>query len=276
MFKWYGILGLVMVVFAQLNFFFRVEPFATWYFPLIWFGYIFVLDALVYHLRKHSLITNNFYKFVGLVFVSSFFWWVFEFVNSAVGNWNYIGAAFPSVLVKNVFGLLAFSTVLPAFFETVELIRSFHLFDKVKLKKSFDITKRFLYTTIGLGVASFILPILLPTIAYPLVWLSFFLILDPINYMNKQPSIIQHLKDRKLAIPLSLLLAGIIMGLLWEFWNNWAVIKWTYDIPLVGFFKVFEMPVLGYLGYLPFAFELYAMYYFVRSLFLKKEPLLSS
>ena len=53
-----------------------------------------------------------------------------------------------------------------------------------------------------------------------------------------------------------------MLGFLWEFWNYYAIPKWTYDIPFVGFFKIFEMPILGYLGYLPFALELYAMYYF--------------
>ena len=127
---------------------------------------------------------------------------------------------------------------------------------------------------ISLGILSFLAAIFLPAFAFPLVWLSFFLLLDPINYLNKQPSIIRHLKDRKLAIPLSLLAAGIILGVLWEFWNFWAIPKWTYNIPYFGFFKIFEMPILGYLGYLPFTFELYSMYWFVRSLFVKKESVL--
>ena len=122
-----------------------------------------------------------------------------------------------------------------------------------------------------IGVLCFVAPLVLPAFTFPLVWLSFFFILDPINYLHKQPSVVGHLKDKRLVIPLSLLLAGIIMGFFWEFWNYWAVPKWTYDVPFVGFFKIFEMPILGYLGYFPFAFELYAMYWFVRSLFLKKE-----
>ena len=127
---------------------------------------------------------------------------------------------------------------------------------------------------ICLGVVCFFMPLFFPAIAFPLVWLCFYLILDPINYMNKQPSIIKHLKDRKLNLVLSLLFAGIILGVLWEFWNYWAVRKWVYDVPYVGFLKVFEMPILGYLGYFPFALELYAMYWFVRSLFTKAEKLL--
>jgi len=31
----------------------------------------------------------------------------------------------------------------------------------------------------------------------------------------------------------------------------------------VDFLHVFEMPLLGYLGYLPFAWELFAIYHFV-------------
>jgi hypothetical protein len=44
----------------------------------------------------------------------------------------------------------------------------------------------------------------------------------------------------------------------------------------VGFLKIFEMPVLGYLGYLPFALELYAMYWFCMWLWkeeIKKKKL---
>ena len=34
-----------------------------------------------------------------------------------------------------------------------------------------------------------------------------------------------------------------------------------YKSPFVGFLKVFEMPILGYGGYIPFSFELFAVYH---------------
>ena len=37
--------------------------------------------------------------------------------------------------------------------------------------------------------------------------------------------------------------------------------KWFYTVPFVGFAKIFEMPLLGYGGYWPFAWELYALYH---------------
>ena len=48
-------------------------------------------------------------------------------------------------------------------------------------------------------------------------------------------------------------------GFFWEMWNYWSYPKWIYHVPGVGFAHVFEMPLLGYLGYLPFAMELYLL-----------------
>lgn len=274
MFKWYGLIGIILIILTEINFFLKIEPFYHYYFIIIWIGYILTMDALVYLLRKDSMLNNRKFQFMGLFFLSAIFWWIFEFLNLRVGNWNYNSIYGISALSAPFRKTIFFSTVLPAFFETVEVIRSIHLFDKIKLHKKHKITKRFLHFMMGLGVLCFILPLVFPKYTFPLIWLTFFFILDPINYLHKQPSIIGHLKDRKLAIPLSLLLAGIIMGFFWEFWNYWAPTKWYYNVPFVGFFKIFEMPIIGYLGYFPFAFELYAMYFFIRSLFNRKEKLL--
>ncbi len=273
MFRKYGLLGILLVAFVQLNFFYKIQPFANWYFPLIWLGYILIIDALIYKLKKNSLISNRFNQFLGMAVISALFWFVFEFLNILTKNWNYFGLEGLNVYA-NLMGTLSFATVLPAFFETVELLRTIHLFDHKKLHKKHKITKHFLHTLMLLGILCFFAPFVIPQLAFPLVWLSFFLLLDPINYLHRQPSIIGHLKDRNLSLPLSLLFAGIIMGFFWEFWNYWAIPKWTYTIPYVGFFKIFEMPLLGYFGYFPFAFELYTMYWFVRSLFVHKEHLL--
>ena len=50
--------------------------------------------------------------------------------------------------------------------------------------------------------------------------------------------------------------ASLLTGIWWEFWNNWSAPSnphfWQYDVPFVNVLHVFEMPLLGYLGYLPF------------------------
>ena len=50
-------------------------------------------------------------------------------------------------------------------------------------------------------------------------------------------------------------------------WNFRALPKWEYTIPYLGFARVFEMPLLGYLGYLPFGLEVYAGYHFLAGWF---------
>jgi len=38
-------------------------------------------------------------------------------------------------------------------------------------------------------------------------------------------------------------------------WNYFSLAHWKYSIPFVQRFEVFEMPALGYAGYLPFGLE---------------------
>ncbi len=277
MFRWHGLLGALMIAFAELNFIFKIEPFASYYFPIIWIGFILLVDAIVYKLRKHSLLHNDMPQFLFLMALSVIFWWIFEIINYFVGNWYYVAGGqtlnlfTPIAIIK---GTIAFSTVLPGFFETYELYKTLHLFSDAHLKRKYKITKMFLFTTIGFGVFSLFAPIVWPAFFFPLVWGAFFFLLDPINYLHGQPSIIGHLEDKKLQAPVTLMLTGITLGFLWEFWNFWSTIKWVYLIPHFGFLKIFEMPLLGWLGYLPFALSLYAMYYFACSLFRHKGHLL--
>gem|GEM_PF-5300006 len=35
MFRKYGLIGVILIVLVQLNFFFKLRPLADWYFPLI-------------------------------------------------------------------------------------------------------------------------------------------------------------------------------------------------------------------------------------------------
>ena len=62
---------------------------------------------------------------------------------------------------------------------------------------------------------------------------------------------------------LALLTAGATCGFLWEFWNYWAVAKWTYHLPFLGpleDYRYFEMPLIGLLGFPPFAIEFWVMF----------------
>jgi hypothetical protein len=275
MFRKYGAIGLLLILFGQINFILRIEPFARWYFPIIWFGYILLVDAIVFSMSRESLIISRPKIFAFLLVLSAVVWWAFEFIGLVLGNWHYSGTHYYSgPLEKIAFASISFSTVIPAVFETALLLKTVHFFDSVRLEKKHRITKRLLYRLVFLGMLSFAAPLLYPQVFYPLIWASFFLILDPINYMHGQPSIISHLKDRKLSVPLSVFFGATICGFLWEFWNYMAIPKWHYTIPFADFLNLFEMPLLGYLGYGPFGLELFAMYHFFMWLAREKKKAL--
>ena len=52
-----------------------------------------------------------------------------------------------------------------------------------------------------------------------------------------------------------LALAALICGFFWEMWNFHSLAKWIYAVPFVNEYHLFEMPLLGYAGYLPFGLE---------------------
>ena len=47
-------------------------------------------------------------------------------------------------------------------------------------------------------------------------------------------------------------LAALYCGFFWELWNVKSFAHWEYSVPYVQTFHLFEMPLLGYAGYLPF------------------------
>ena len=56
---------------------------------------------------------------------------------------------------------------------------------------------------------------------------------------------------------LALWFGCLICSFFWEMWNFYSFPKWVYRVPFVNFLHIFEMPMLGYLGYLPFSLELF-------------------
>jgi hypothetical protein len=54
-------------------------------------------------------------------------------------------------------------------------------------------------------------------------------------------------------------LAALVCGFFWEMWNVKSLAHWEYSVPFVQRFHIFEMPFLGYGGYLPFGLECMAV-----------------
>ena len=116
---------------------------------------------------------------------------------------------------------------------------------------------------IFLGIFSLLSSALSPQYFFCLIWVGFIFLLEPFNYRYGGRSLLRDLETGNPRRIYLLLVAGLICGLLWEFWNFWALSKWIYTVPFFNKTKGFEMPFPGFLGFPPFAIQAYVMYNFI-------------
>jgi hypothetical protein len=96
--------------------------------------------------------------------------------------------------------------------------------------------------------------------------LSPYFIIEPINIWLGNRSLADWTKKGDWRPVLSLWMGVLLTAFFWEMWNYFSYPKWIYHVAWGGWLHIFEMPLLGYGGYLPFALELYAMYHLVAGM----------
>lgn len=254
-----GAAGFIILLVAKAMLFQGVEPFASWFYCFAWWAYIMMVDSAVYELKGNSLIMSRTREFFWLIPWSVVIWLVFELVNVFMKNWYYINVI--DVLWARWVGyFLAYATVLPGIFETTELLDALGIFNVKEKVKGFSLKKKWLVVSCITGGLFFIAPLLFPRYCFLFIWLSFIFLLEPVNYWLGARSLLRDLEKGDGQRFCNLLVAGMICGFLWELWNYWARTKWIYTVPFFEKLKFFEMPVLGYLGFPPFAVECYVIY----------------
>ena len=228
----------------------------TWFFCFVWWSFILLVDALNYRSRGSSPLSRSKKDFAFKALISVFIWLLFELFNLRLGNWSYHGLP-PDRLERWLGYFIAFATVVPAleelsfFFEPLFAGR-FRLF-RIK------ISTFLLRISVFLGLLSIFLTLLWPRLFFPLAWLCFIFLLEPFNYRVRTPSLLAELERGEWKKFWSIACAGFLAGFFWEFFNFWAGSHWEYHLPYLDFGRVFEMPVLGYSGFLPFALEVFAL-----------------
>ena len=258
---WHGWLGLVLVaVFWPLNW---LAPGlrTLWAFLPLWVGYALVMDALVLQRKGTSLITRSWRRFAALYIVSIPTWWLFEVFNWRVQSWHYLGTETLSPFSFFIFASINFSTVIPAVFEAAELASTFGFIRKAKTWMVIRGDRRTVMRFFLAGWIMLALMLAWPRYFYPFLWLSVFFILEPINIWLGNRSLTRWLEQGDWRPVYALWIGVWITAFFWEMWNYFGWPKWVYSVPGVSFLHVFEMPLIGYLGYLPFSLELFAVYH---------------
>lgn len=123
----------------------------------------------------------------------------------------------------------------------------------------------FCFGMVCMALPFFVSPKIATYLAAP-VWIGMVFFLDPLNYIWRRHSLWKDWSLGNLSVLIQLFLTGIIAGVLWEFWNYWATAKWIYVVPILGDIKIFEMPVMGYLGFPAFAVEVFVIWETVKIL----------
>ncbi len=258
-------LGGVLNAVAWLSAWTHRGPLAHYAFFPLWLGFILVVDAVTEARSGSSLWRRGVMPFIALFVVSAPFWWYFERLNRRVGNWHYLTHRHYDATAYVFWASLAFSTVIPAVLSVTELLGTFG--GRIRLEDhAARLSLRNTVMLVAAGIGTLALSLLFPRQFFPFLWLSLLLILDPINNRAGEASIIGIIQAGAYAGIVRLMAAGLICGFFWEMWNFFSLPKWYYTVPYVGFGKVFEMPFLGYGGYLPFALEIFAVYQFARLL----------
>ncbi len=297
---WYGWGGLGVLIANQALLPLQIPLLSQWFTPVMWTAYVMLADALVLRHDGASLLHDRPREAALMATLSIPLWLIFEFYNWRLQNWDYFGLPGPAWLAAVGYAW-AFATIWPGLFETVALLSSARAPRLTNRRDALGRRPRvrpvrpaappwtllpggrmpmtsLLRAAVAVGVIFLVVPPILPGPVRPwtfgFVWLGFILLLDPLNYRAGRPSFIAAWTGGDRGFVYRWLLAGLLCGLLWEFWNYWAIAKWRYvGVPVRPDLKLFEMPLAGYLGFPPFALDAFAMYHFVRPLALREEPL---
>lgn len=265
-FPLHGWLGLSLIIIFWILNWTLIGPRTHWGFFPLWLGYCLTIDALVFWRTRTSLLTRSLSKYIGLFLVSAPAWWIFELFNLRTQNWIYIGAEIFTPLEYAFWTTLSFTTVMPAVFGSAEFFSSFDFVKRLKPGLVIGTNKR---TTLRFFIVGWIMLILLlvwPKIFFGFIWLSLYFILEPINIWLGNRSLAHWTQQGDWRPVIALWLGVLLTAFFWEMWNYYSYPKWVYHVAWGDWLHVFEMPLLGYGGYLPFALELCALYHWIVGL----------
>ena len=166
---------------------------------------------------------------------------------------------------------LSFTTVVPAVFGSAEFFASFDFIKRLKPGLKIGTDKRTTASFFAVGWIMLALILILPNIFFGFIWLSLYFILEPINVWRGNRSLADWTQKGDWRPVIALWCGVLLTAFFWEMWNYLSYPKWVYHVPWGNWLHIFEMPALGYGGYLPFALELFAMYHFLAGLFGKAK-----
>src|SRR5690606_12771835 len=189
--------------------------------------------------------------FVFLFPLSAGFWWLFEHLNRFSANWYYTGVVARSDLDYFLQATLPFSTVLPAIAATIAWLRTWPRLEGMRLP-AVQGSRALAWAAVIAGSAGLAAVGAWPGPAFSALWLAPLLLLAGLQPILTGRSLLSPLATGDWRPVLQPAAAALFCGFFWELWNAGSAAQWRYSVPYVQRFHLFEMPLAGYGGYLPF------------------------
>jgi hypothetical protein len=238
------------------------QPWLAWAqrytFTPLWLGLIVTMNALAGGRGGTCLMQRAPGRWLALFSASAAFWWVFEWLNRFVRNWHYLGVEGVGAFEYALHSSVCFSTVLPA----VAGVREW-LGTRPRLQAWLSEGPRWSWLArrgagagmIAAGLAGLVLTGVRPLCFYPALWTAPLLIGVGWSVFRREAGWWSEMAAGDWRSAGSWAFAALGCGFFWELWNLHSLVKWVYTVPFVQRWQVFEMPLLGYTGYLPFGLE---------------------
>jgi hypothetical protein len=258
---WWGWAGVAFTALAWVIAWNRFDGLAAvqrYTFPPLWLGYIVVVNGLVQRRAGSCPLTARPVYLAALFAASAAFWWFFEYLNRFVQNWYYVDVG--ELTAGEYFwqATLPFSTVLPAVASTHALLATFPRLG-AGLDQGWVLRMRRPRAVAALVLAAAAAGLagvgVWPDLLFPLLWIAPLLVLAALLALAGRPTVFSGIARGDWREIWLWALAALCCGFFWEMWNVHSLAKWQYAVPYVERFRIFEMPVLGYAGYLPFGLE---------------------
>lgn len=221
-------------------------------FTPLWLSYVLLANVLLHRRTGSAPLFDEALKYSLLFPASALFWWCFEYLNRFTGNWEYQNISHFSALTYVIFATLAYSTVLPAIEVTKQLLADSNWLIPFRDWTKLLLSDSCLYACGGIALVALIFLPVFPQELFALMWLAPLFLLAALVRKLGLRSFLDDIGRGQWEEIVAYSAAGLVCGILWELWNYLSLARWTYAVPYVGAFKIFEMPLLGYAGYLPF------------------------
>ena len=236
--------------------------------PLFWGAIIFFDGIVYYRMAGRSIINDRPRTLIAIAVCSIGGWAYFEYLNFFVKeNWYYPKGDLISTEQFMIYSLLGSSALLTIAFELYMLLESF---PKLAIKYTQGPKLKVSKATWKIILAGSLLVMLLisifPDELFFFIWLApLLLFLSILEIFGIWTPFTPIVKNGNWTPFVLMCLTYLIQGFFHECWNffsashlpNNEIITynpgfWMYSVPYVNVLHIFEMPLLGFFGYLPF------------------------